>query len=278
MKSEFKPRMLNALLAVAGIYVLLLLRPTMFGDRFVDAQVGAELTPGVLLRVHYHERIPYYMLIDGEVGGLIGDPVRRALERSGLVHRWEATPPQRQLLLLRGADGYHAGLGWFMTTGRMQFAAFSEPIYQDRPNVALARREDDRLASGRSVSEALAHPELRLLLKKSYTYGPLLDAAIAQAKPRSEMTSGDNLAMLRMIGAGRADYLFLGGEEARALLDQADPGRRRFKLVQFTDVPPGGVRHVMFNRSVPPDWINRFNGALDLASSPNRTDPGHQER
>lgn len=264
-------------LAVAGTVIVatLWLRPAVF-----EHQMRVEPPPLVArdsdtLTVHYHERVPYYTMADGQMSGSCGEPVRLALERAGIPHRWQETPPQRQVMTLRAGNGRDAAIGWFKRADRESFARFSSPIYQDRPYVLLARVDDERFASGRQVAEFLGRRELRLLVKESYSYGATLDAAIALGRPLMEVTTGDNLSMLRVIAAGRADYFFLGEEEAYALLERSEPGAHACKIVTLADLPAGAARHLMFSRAVPPDWVERIDREL-VALAPGGSDHGSE--
>jgi len=254
-------------LVFLGLFGGLLLRPLFFSSSVkVPDPVFPESSSGILT-VHYHVRNPYYTVENGVVGGLCGEPVRRAMELAGIVYRWQETPPLRQFKILQSSNGLHAALGWFKTEERMRFAEFSKPIYQDQPVVALTRADDARLPSGQLIAGAITNSNIRILVKEGYSYGLRLDYFIAATKPNREITSGDNQSMLRMIAAGRADYFLLGAEEAAALLKQMGSEGKIFRIVQFTLTPPGSERHLMLSRAVPREVVNRFDEALAILKS-----------
>ncbi|NGO38421.1 amino acid ABC transporter substrate-binding protein [Limisphaera ngatamarikiensis] len=218
--------------------------------------------PGVLW-IHYHERPPYYVTTATGVTGLCLDPVRRALERAGLNHRWQVTPPQRQLLWLRTSTReLHAAVGWFRTLEREQWARFSEPIYQDGPWVAVVRRQEDRVGSVTNAVGLLQVPGWTVLTRAGYSHGEWLDRLFASLPVVRRTSPSDPAHLLAAVAAGRADCVFMAREEAETLLGLQSRLGASLRLVTLTDSPAGPTRHVMFGPAVPASWIQRFNDAL----------------
>lgn len=239
-------------------------RPWWFGMRAAGSQTASPtLMSRQILWVHYHERAPYYLTSATGVTGLCGEPVRRALERAGLPHRWLLTPPRRQLFWLQTrTQEMHAAVGWFRTPEREAWGRFSLPIYQDGPTVAVTRRDDARIPPETTAETLLGRRDLLWLAKAGYAYGPWLDPMLKRYDPPCVVSPGDVPVLLRMIAHGRADYLFMAREEAEALLAVGDPAFATLRMVVLRDAPPGPTRHVLFGPGVPEAWITRLNEAL----------------
>lgn len=256
--------------AVGG---LLYARGWLFNPLPSAVQPVAATSTNVLI-VHYHERPPYYVFAAGRLTGLCGAPASQALEAAGIPFRWQRTPPQRQLHLIQSGQALNAGLGWYETPERQSYARFSAPLYCDQPTVALVRQDDARFGTGMTVDEFLSVSNAVLLVKESYSYGDWLDEHIRRLKPRQAVCTGDNVNMLHMVEARRADYFFLAGEEAVELLTMNPDWTGALRIIHFAEMPPGNSRHLMFARRVPEEWIERINQALlhiapaSLASPP----------
>jgi len=226
--------------------------------------------PETTLIIYYHERPPYYVTGPLGVYGLCADPVKRALRRAAIPFHWEKLPAKRQLAVIRDNRLRAAAIGWFKTPQRLQFARFSRPIYRDRPLVALARADNPLIPTETTLKELLTNRKLTLLYKNGYSYGSRVDAAITLCSPPRTATDSDNLGMLEMIYAGRADYFFISLEEAENLTTTSGLLKSDFKLIHFRDLGAGNRRYLIFSRKVSEQLIQRLNTALTAVSD---TDP-----
>lgn len=234
------------------------------------AATHAQPSDGAQLTLHYQERPPYYFTReDGAVQGLVIVPLAAALARAGLAYRWALTPSQRQLALIETGRGWDCGVGWFRNPAREALGRFSPPLYKDQP-IALISRQGAGLAEGIPMAEAVDRLDAQLLTKQGFSYGPALDALIA-ARPRPVMSSsGDIGQLVRMLQAGRADWMPVAPEEAEHFLRlPAEPGQRyALRLYHFGDAPPGQTRHLYCNKAVPAELMDRLATALGAASRP----------
>ncbi len=225
----------------------------------VVAPLAAEQS-GITL--HYFERFPYMWQAADGVQGLTASPAAQVFQTAGVPFHWQATPSKRQLYLLEENLGQDCLLGWFKKPQREERGLFTLPIYQDRPTVALARVADERLVSGGTVSEIFSVPALTLLVKDGFSYGSFLDEQIAECAPHCITTTVGNVAMLRMVQAGRADYFFIAPEEVEGLFEDGSLPRAEFKLVHFTDMPPGEKRYLWCSQRVGESAIEQLNVAI----------------
>lgn len=226
--------------------------------------VGAALAmEQQVLTIYYYIRPPYYAEdAEGDVRGLVVDPVRRAAALGQVPLRWVALPAAQHLPRIQANTGPACALGWFQTPERARFAVFSEEIYRDGPAVGLARKDSQALAEGMSLHEAMDNPSLVLLVKEGFSYGEYVDTLIATRGPRRIITAEENTSMLSMIQAGQADYMLLAPEEAEHLFTLDAFSRNSFRIVHFRDVPPGNRRYLMCTRATPLALLSRLNLGL----------------
>lgn len=217
---------------------------------------------GDLVTVHYHERVPYMYREGDRVRGLTADRAAEVLEAAEIAYEWRETPPRRQIEILKAGRGRDVLLGWFRNEEREAFAQFSLPLYRDRPTVALARAGVLDPMARPSVDSVLKRPGLRLLVRDGYSYGEFLDRRIAEMSGNRMVTTVDNLAMARMIGAGRADYFFIAEEEAQVVLEQSGVAPGELVEVHFADMPPGNERCLMFSRGIERGVVERVDRAI----------------
>jgi len=217
---------------------------------------------GESLTVFFNLRPPYVSLQDdGAIAGLTGTPARQALARAGIAVNWSEMPTNRQLLTIRENTGRFCAIGWFQTADRNAFAKFTNAIYRDHGWMVLVRsglsvEEHD------SLPEVLARPGMRVMVKDKYSYGPEIDALLAQAKPAIAVSTGTTLQMLQSLGARSVDLIFVSDEEGRYLMANAISHDSRLRLLRLAHMPKGESRHIMCSRQVPDELIERLNKAI----------------
>lgn len=85
--------------------------------------------------------------------------------------------------ILRDNKGCDCVVGWFKNPEREAFVKYSHAIYQDKPQTALARADNRKLQNDMTLDDLLSPPELKLLIKDSYSYGAFLDDKIVRHHP-----------------------------------------------------------------------------------------------
>jgi ABC-type amino acid transport substrate-binding protein len=224
--------------------------------------MGLAFAQGPLLAL-YNPRPPYLVPdARGHVAGLTASPAGAAFVAAGVPFKWVEYPSERQLAMLKQDRQRLACVGWFKTAEREAFAKFSVPLYQDKQTAVLTRRDNGKVAAIKSVEELLRQDELTLLVKVGYSYGAFLDARIAQEHPRVQAVAGENVNMVAMIAARRADYMFIAPEEADAAIQAAGMSDDPFRLITFTDMPPGEKRYILYSRSVDDLTIERIDKGI----------------
>jgi len=119
--------------------------------------------------LHYIQRPPYITLSNGGLSGLTGLPSIMAFKNANVPFILKETPFARQLLLIERNSGQDCMIGMFKKPGREQFAKFSKPVYQDKPQILLTSVSNaDRFAAFRSLEHAFSARGLVLLVKRGF--------------------------------------------------------------------------------------------------------------
>lgn len=225
----------------------------------------ASSPPEDIITIHYHERPPYYMTGPLGVYGLCADPAKLAFKHANIKFQWAKTPARRQMDILKHNNSTDCLLGWFKNPEREKFAKFTHPIYQDKPTIALARADNNKLQSNKSLEEIFRNPDLILLRKNGYSYGEFIDTKIAKLNPRQVMTNAENIGMLKMIHSRRADYFFISEEEAIELTASSGLLQADFTFIRFANIPQGNKRYLLFSQRVEDPVIEKINTALKIS-------------
>lgn len=215
-----------------------------------------------LIYLHYNERPPYLVTTQTDVEGLTGSPTTLIFEKSQIPFQWQQTPSKRQIYILQQNKGRDCLPGWFKTPEREKYAKYTLPIYQDKPQIALARADNDRIPSSGTVKDFFSNSELTLLVKDGYSYGEFIDRKIQNFKPVRIETTVENSGMLKMIYARHADYFFIAPEEAEGLINASTFDLNDFKIIRFTDIVAGEKRYILCNFQVEDSLIERLNAAI----------------
>lgn len=214
------------------------------------------------VNLHYNERPPYAVSSGASVTGITADPSAKAFQKAGITFEWQATPAKRQTATFQENSGCDCGVGWFKNPDREKFALFTSPIYRDKPQVAIVRKDEARIKDGSKLDEVLADKSVSLLVKDGYSYGAALDEKIAKHGTNVQKTTSENINMIKMIDAKHADYFILAPEEAESLVQAAGLNMANFKLINFSDMPEGNLRYIMCSKKVGEAVINKLNAAL----------------
>ncbi len=240
----------NALTTVFVIALVISFRSWSFSDECTK------------VTIHYNERPPYQITSGNQVTGITIDPIAKAFQKTGIPFQWTVTPSKRQMVLFEANIGCDCGVGWFKNPDREKFALFTTVIYKDKPQVAIVRSNDMRLKNGTTIDAAFANKELHLLVKDGYSYGASLDEKIAKGNPPLIKTTVENVNMIYMLKNERADYYILAPEEAESLVTSAGLKMNEFRLVSFSDMPPGNERYLMCSKNVGENIIKKISAAL----------------
>lgn len=214
------------------------------------------------LALHYFPRPPYVFEKDGELAGLTGSPVVHALRRAGIAFAWHQTPASRFFATLQRGEGLDCGIGWFRNSEREAMGKFSKPIYQDEGMAVVTYAGHAVLRKAMPIEDLLSNRDLLFLAKQSFSYGQELDALIGKLQPQRDMVTTENLNMLRMLHAHRADYMLMAPEELTGAVAATGLALSDFTILRPTNMPKGELRYLWCSKLVPDAWIHRINSEL----------------
>ena len=216
------------------------------------------------LALYFFDRPPYVAQRPGsdDVSGLTATPAAQAFKAAGIPFRWVEMPTVRQLVTLKDSPQPACAVGWFKNPDRELHFKFSKPIYRDRPTVGLAHA--DYRATNATLADTLRQPGLQVLVKDGFSYGPLIDNLLAQSKVERVVTSTESVAMVHMVAAQRAHFMFAAEEEAAYLVEQAGVPAQQLRVQHFADLPPGERRYILCSKAVPDETIERLNKAITV--------------
>lgn len=210
----------------------------------------------------YNHRPPYIVSQpDGSATGLTATPAANAFKAAGIPVEWKKMPTNRQIAAIKENVGNDCAIGWFKNPEREQFAKFTNPIYRDKPTVLLANRQFT-VSAKETLRNLLGRRDIHVLVKERFSYGPYIDGLLAELKPLTVSTTGENIQMLEMIRAHRADFMFVAEEEASYLVEQAGFSSGDFKMIRPEDVPAGEKRYLICSKRVDDRIIMRLNAAI----------------
>jgi len=210
----------------------------------------------------FNERPPYQILTaDGVLYGLTATPAIQAFKAAGIPMALKKIPTNRQIAVVKEATGRDCAIGWFKNPEREQFAKFTRPIYYDKPTVLLAGRHF-AAARNETLKSLLSRKDVHVLVKDRFSYGPYIDGLLTALKPPTVSTTNENIQMVEMIKANRADFMFAAEEEAQYLIEQAGFDPADFRVIRLADMPAGERRHIMCSKLVEDDVISRLNAVI----------------
>jgi polar amino acid transport system substrate-binding protein len=240
------PRAILALLAVSAALV--------FWPR--QSQAGP-------LKAYYFERPPYYATLEEQPSGFLVHRARDILTQAEVDFEFESMPSRRILQELAATAVPACAVGWFKTPERERLYKFSLPTYQDLPILAVFLKHGRRPPPSVTTLAALtAETDLSVGVIESFSYGPKVDALLA-AKPNPPMrVQGSQEQLMRMLAAGRFDYVLVSPEEANTLACLAGLEPDDIAQLVLRDVPKGNIRYLMFSMATPDETVRRVNAAI----------------
>jgi len=208
-------------------------------------------------------RPPYYVFEkDGSVSGIIATPVQRIFTAAGIEFRWVDLATNRQLKVVKDNKSRVCAVGWFKNPEREKFAKYTEAIYQNKPLIAMVRKDNEAVKAHRTLRDLMKDRGLRMGKKLGYSYGPLVDGLVQELAPIVVETAQNNIKMTRMLVGRRFDYLISAPEEGEYLIEELGFARDVVTMVGFDDLPPGNKRYILCSHSVSDQTIEKLNAAI----------------
>ena len=188
--------------------------------------------------------------------------VTNALAKAGIEARWVKRSSKRQMREVQQNKSAVCSPGWFKKPEREVFAKFSSPVYQDQPQIIVARADKAGDISHTTLKSLFQDNALKLSVKMGYSYGSFIDNMRKQLKPNTVETSQDIGGITRMLLGRRFDYFIAAPEEYQSLAERLGIAGEDIVSLQMRDIPPGNKRYLMCSEKVPDGLLNRFNAGL----------------
>ena len=216
----------------------------------------------------YQDRPPYYITNpDGSIGGVVAGRVARALKSVRIQAAWKVRPGKRQIETIRHNRAAVCSPGWFKKPEREQFAKFSDPIYQDHPQVVVIRANERDQFPHRKLADLFGDRRHSFGAKLGYSFGTFVDRLVKATKPETQKTPQDVTGMVRMLAGRRFDYMLAAEEEFESLQIELGEATDAIAALTMDDIPPGNKRYLMCSKAVPDPLIARFNTGLASLSN-----------
>ena len=215
------------------------------------------------LEVLYFERPPYYATVNGQPDGFLVSLTRKILAQAGVTASFLEMPARRILTTIKANQGAVCSIGWFSTPERETYATFSLPIYEDQALMAVFLRSGRVPPAGITRFEELsAETDLALGLNEGYSYGNHVDQLISRMRTPPVKSSGPQEQLMRMLAAGRFDFLLVNPIEIDTLARLAEIPPEDILALELSDMPRGNMRHLMFSKAVSSEIIQRVNETI----------------
>jgi polar amino acid transport system substrate-binding protein len=223
------------------------------------APAWAEEEPLIL---YWYARPPLLYQEDGQMRGLMLEPLERAMRSTGIPYTWKLLPYSRAQVTVRDDREKGCAVGWFWSPERAEYAQFSPVFYYGQPMVAVVR-SDLPVTEPVTLKDFLRVPALRMLQKQDLFLGIYIHAAVKEALTEDQIfrTPVGISLILKMIESGRGDFTIVPREEMDYLL-KTEFADSKLRILGFTDVPRPEGRHLMCSKSVPADWMARIDAAI----------------
>ena len=215
------------------------------------------------MKVAYLERPPYYWTQNGQPKGFLLELTQHIFKLAGIDAVYMPVPPNRIISELRTNTSPICSIGWFKNHERESFARFSLPIYRDRPLVVLTTKDRaEYIRQYDRLEDIFRDTSLVLAIMDSFSLGEELDQLQKMILPRTLTISTTQSVLPRLIQEGRAAYMLVAPEEVPNLLRSANVDPELFVKLTMRDIPPGNLRHLIFNAGMPDDSLKSVNAAI----------------
>lgn len=221
---------------------------------------GADEAPVALF---VFNRPPYYRLEPGKPpGGFLLEMALDIFQMAGIPVTLQEMPHSRTQALFEARDIRACAVGWIHLPSRESFAWFSRPFYTTTPLGVVVRPSTAHSLGSAPLLEDLLAADLGWGLRQDFSHGQSFDAAF-RAQPRLRITHSNDLrTILRLIARGRLDATLLSEEEFSAQLAAEPQLAASLQLLSIADGPPGFTRHIMCDKSVDPELLQRIDEAV----------------
>ena len=213
------------------------------------------------ITIIFKERTPYVQKDQNSITGLVATPLINALNNAQINYELKEKPSKRHLFEIKADLQPLCAVGWFKNPQREEYAKFTKPAYQDKPMGIIKRKADTKINSSMNLETLLGQKDIKLLGKKSYSYGKDIDKTLAKFHVKRLDVSSSNVQMYTLIAKKRADFMFSSFEEASELLED-HPLKNSLEFISLKDMPKGSNRYLICSKKVDDLTIEKINKFL----------------
>jgi polar amino acid transport system substrate-binding protein len=220
------------------------------------------------ITVAWRDKPPYHFVEHGEEKGFLLERSRKIFELAKINATFVREPSKRIWANFQNGARNYCSIGWYFLPERLPFVQYSAPMHIDEPHLILVAQPSVAAVSAHaSLKSLLADKSLTLGVIDGVSYGIGIDALIQASHNQVLRRVVEPGAMVRMLAAGRASFMFIDREDYNHLV-QADPVVKQVVRREFTDMPPGLQRYVVCSKDVAPMVIARINRAISTTLEP----------
>lgn len=227
------------------------------------------------LTVAWRDKPPYHYTEGGVAKGFLLERARQVFKAADIPARFVSEPQKRIWANFRRGASNYCSISWYKLPEREALAQYSHAFHEDLPHtVLIAPSAVTQVRSHATLESLLADPGLTLGVVDGVSYGPVLDPLINASKNKVMSRTVETTQMLRMLGLGRASFMFADREDWEYYRQRGE----KLMAVQYDlpGMPPGLRRHIVCSKDVPQETMDRLNKAI--AATGGIVNPGHSAR
>lgn len=229
------------------------------------AMAQAAATP---ITVAWTNKPPLYYTENGVEKGTVLAYAKGLFAGAGVEAHFVSEPSKRIWARFSGGTRNYCSLAWYYLPERSAIVQYTLPIRTDPPQIVLiAPKAVAQVKVHATLASMLADPALTLGVVDGSSYGPQLDARIAQSKNQIMRRTVSSLVMIQMLAADRVSYL-LTDRDGWEFTRPHYPALAAVAQYDVPDMPAGLQRHIVCSMDVPADVIGRLNRAIRNSTQP----------
>lgn len=230
------------------------------------------------LEIDYIDRPPYFIVEKNNaklVDGVLYNLTMKIFNSAKIPFEFKNVPTMRSVLQMKENKFKTCVSYAFKNKERAEIFYFSKPYFKDKKTVLIIRKSDNNFDKYNKIDDILNNINLSLLMKIGFSYGQFLDEKVLkyknikiseiQSNKRKDVifTSLDNTLMLNSIAEKKADYMFIGRNEADYLIENNSKFQLFLKIKELKEMPEGESRHFMCSKIVGLETMQKIDDAID---------------
>lgn len=219
--------------------------------------------------IEYRNKPPYSYTENGAAKGLLIDLTKSVFAKAAIDATFLEVPTNRITYDIKSGDKLVCSPGWYLLPEREEYAWFSLPIYQDRPQLLLVGPSAfDRAKTHKSMVSLLKDESLNLGMLDGLSLGADLDKLIQNYGKNVYRHVGMPEQLAKMVALSRnADYMFIDADDYDFLNKNGSISDLGLIRLTIPDMPAGIKRHIICSKSIGSDLRERINKAISALVS-----------